>query len=57
MRPAPKGLNSLHRKSRPTATPWQAPSGKQKSRMDDPTTPRYAMSGFHITIDISLNVI
>ena len=28
-----------------------------KSRRDDPTTPRYAMSGFHIRIDIFLNAI
>ena len=39
--------------------PWQAPPtavcetqmmtmGQAKSRRDDPTTPQYAMSGFHI---------
>ena len=27
-----------------------------KSRRDDPTTPRYAMSGFHIRIHIFLSV-
>ena len=28
-----------------------------KSRRDDPTTPLYAMSGFYITIGISINIV
>lgn len=49
----PKRLNSLYRRSWPTVVPRQTLSGKPKSWKDDPTTPRYTMSGFHNKSGIS----